>query len=224
MSSSVRALVPVKPLQFSKLRLAELLTPAERAKLTLSMLDDVLNNLAASAAISDTVIVTRDPVVAELAKQRGVSLISESETHSPPATSLNAALTFAARQLEHETGGLLIVPGDVPLVAAGEYTAAIEAWAGDVVAVAAQDGGTNALLSRLEDAMPYCFGPNSIAHHRSAAAERGLEFNVLSSNTWSRDIDVPADVVWLAQQSDGFASVRFAKRTLRAKAQLRRSA
>jgi 2-phospho-L-lactate guanylyltransferase len=223
-SSPVRALVPVKPLHLSKLRLAELLTPAERAQLTLSMLEDVLNNLAASEAISDTVIVTRDPDVVELAKQRGVGIIAEAETIPSAAASLNDALTSAARQLEADSVALLVVPGDVPLVGAGEYTAAIQAWTRGVVAVAAQDGGTNAMLSRSEDAMPYCFGPNSIVQHRSAAVARDLEFNVISSDTWSRDIDVPADVVWLAQQSERFVSVQFAKRTLRAKAHLRRSA
>ena len=119
---------------------------------------------------------------------------------------------------------VLVVPADVPVVPASDYTMVLETWRGGVLAVAAEKGGTNGLLSRPGDGMTYHFGPDSLRRHRKAAAALGLEFTVTTTANWARDIDEPGDIAWLARQPARFVSVSVAKRMLRNNSQLRDSA
>jgi len=220
---AVQALVPVKSLADSKLRLAGLLTPAERARFTLLMLDDVLANLAATAEISAVAVVSSDSDVLKLARQRNTRVLPQPFERESAADPLNNALMFAAKQLG-EAGAVMIVPGDVPLVGADDYAAAIKGWLAGVVAVRAHDGGTNGLLSLGSDAMPYRFGSGSFEAHRAAAQALGLPFHAIEHPVWSRDIDSPDDVAWLAQYGDRCSSADFARQLLRAKDLLKRTA
>jgi 2-phospho-L-lactate guanylyltransferase len=219
----VHALVPVKSLAESKLRLANLLTPAERAKLTLTMLEDVLGNLAATPEISRVAVVSRDPDVLDLATEKNARVFSDPEPPKPGGDGLNDALMFAAKQLG-DTSALMVVPADVPLVCPADYGAALDGWKGGVSAVRAQDGGTNGLLSLGADAMPYRFGSDSLEQHRAAARALELPFHIIENAVWSRDIDSPDDLIWLAEHNDQCASAEFAAQMLSAKNILKRSA
>jgi len=220
---AVQVLVPVKPLTDSKLRLATLLTPAERAEFTLRMLEDVLANLAATPNIANVAVVSSDPDILHLARRRDARVIVEAAGSPPSADALNEALAFAAGQLPGATP-LMVVPGDVPLVDSTTYAAAIEAWPDGIGAVRSHDGGTNALLSPQPGAIPYRFGAGSLELHRAVAAARQLPFHILEYPLWARDIDSPDDLVWLAQQGRRCSSAKFAEQLLVAKDILKRSA
>src|SRR5262245_58626113 len=81
------AIVPVKPLDTAKGRLAGMLAPAERRRLVLTMLGDVLQVLAQERMIAQTFVVTADTDVAQVAVARGLQAIAE-----PAATGLNAGV------------------------------------------------------------------------------------------------------------------------------------
>src|SRR5262245_48019840 len=83
--------VPVKSLERSKRRLAPILTPLERAALTLAMVEDVLD-AAQAAAGWDVVVISPDQTVLEIAARRGVDAVVEDH---PP-------LSAAVHQVEQE--------------------------------------------------------------------------------------------------------------------------
>lgn len=200
-----------------------MLTSAERAKFSLHMLEDVLANLAATAEISRVTVVSKDPDVLALATRQNAQVLLEPEPPSTGSDGLNGALMFAAQQLG-DGCALMVVPADVPLVGPGDYRAALASWHHGVAAVRAHDGGTNALLSLCADAVPFRFGANSLEQHRAAAQALGLPFRLIENSVWSRDIDSPDDLVWLARHNEQCASADFAAQILTAKNILKRTA
>src|ERR1700736_4706566 len=87
------AIVPVKTLTHAKRRLASHLPAAARRQLVLTMLEDVLAALAASAAVGRVLVVSPDAHVAELAAARGAMVLREGRAGAARAC---AALRRAA--------------------------------------------------------------------------------------------------------------------------------
>jgi 2-phospho-L-lactate guanylyltransferase len=191
---SVWAVVPVKPFSMAKLRLATVLTDAERARLARVMFEDVLDALVASRhLLAGLIVLTSDCDAAAIAHTRGAFVVAERE----PA-GINEAL---ARAVDHLAGepdaGLLVVPADLPHVSA----AAVEEVLGclgpsHAVALvpAIADGGTNMLACRPPGVIPTCFGPRSFEAHRRAAQRAGAALSVLAWPDLGRDIDRPQDL------------------------------
>src|SRR5207245_8776187 len=101
--------VPVKSLSRAKSRLSRVLSPLERAALTLAMLEDVLD---ATLAIPgwETWVVSPDEAVLEVAARRGARPLPEER---PP-------LSAAVRQVEidaaeQDADALAILLADLPL-------------------------------------------------------------------------------------------------------------
>jgi 2-phospho-L-lactate guanylyltransferase len=191
------AVVPMKSLSRAKERLAPVLAPHERRALAQAMLEDVLACLAALPALAGIAVATRDPAIGALARRYGARPI-ESEQGAGP----NAAIGAAARVLAGEgAGGMLALPGDVPL-ATSEEVARLLAGHGPAPAVslvpAAADRGTNALLCTPLDAIPLCFGRGSFARHHDAAARRGIAARILPLPGLGLDIDRPGDLLAFA--------------------------
>ncbi|MCG8351859.1 MAG: 2-phospho-L-lactate guanylyltransferase [Chloroflexales bacterium] len=191
----IHAVVPVKNLPHAKSRLAELLTPEERRTLVLAMLSDVLATLHNVPAIAHISLISYDSTVLSLAKREGYNVIYDH------AADLNGALTQAAHA--SATAGadaLLIVPADVPLVTPAEIDQVINKLANTsgVVLASSYDGGTNALLVRPPQALPFHFGSQSLALHQHEAQDRGLCVHLLQTPGLERDIDRPADLIALA--------------------------
>ncbi|MDP2949527.1 MAG: 2-phospho-L-lactate guanylyltransferase [Chloroflexota bacterium] len=193
MGPMIAALVPAKRLSQAKGRLAAVLSDEERRRLALAMLADVLAPLLAVPRIQTTAVVSSDPQVLALARSLGAEAIVE----PPPARDVNAALTFAARALARwGIEALLVVPMDVPLLAAADVEAILDAlpFGRGVVLCPSRAGGTSALALRPPDAVPFRFGPESFAAHCYEAALRGLSPTVLRIESLMLDIDSPADL------------------------------
>ena len=147
--------VPVKALGRSKTRLAPLLTPAERATLTLALLDDVLTAATAQPAW-EVWLVSSDPAVLEAGVRWGARPVAE----------MGHTLLQAVRQVEEElrgSGELAVLLGDLPYLRAEELAAALATPGSVVAAPAASDGGTNLLLRRPPSVIPARFGRASFA-------------------------------------------------------------
>ena len=67
-------ILPVKRLDDSKLRLAGVLAPAQRRHLSLCMLEDILDTLAASVAVGGVTVVSCDTDVMELARGKAADV------------------------------------------------------------------------------------------------------------------------------------------------------
>ena len=186
------ALVPIKSLRRSKQRLASLLGPRERAELVLAMLADVLDLLESAPGVAGIAVLTRDPIVAQRARQRGHEVRGEQ-----PGAALNASLDAAARALGLRTDRLLIIPADVPAATSTDLAALLAAHEGGVtLAPADVDGGTNALLLEPPDVISCRFGPNSASRHRAAARAAGVPVQVVPDTGLGRDLDRVDDLAW----------------------------
>jgi 2-phospho-L-lactate guanylyltransferase len=180
--------VPVKSLDRAKRRLSSVLSPLERASLTLAMLEDVLD--AATAASSwETWVVSPDEAVLEVAARRGVRPMAEEK---PP-------LSSAVRQVEQEAIGasadaLAVLLADLPTVTAGALTEALRTIGPVVLSPSRDDDGTNLLLRRPPRAVPARFGRGSYRKHLDGAAARGLPVAEVERPELSFDLDTPRDV------------------------------
>ena len=194
-ASGVSAVVPVKDLQGTKSRLAPILDPGARAGLTLYMMGRVVGALE-EAGVGDVCVVSPDRIVLHEAQKRGATpLVQESR-------GLNPALEEGRRRaLDVGASTLLVLPADLPLLDADDVRAVLEASDGQSVVIS-PDGarsGTNALLVRPPDALPFAFGPDSFEAHLGAARKRGLEVRVCERPHLAFDLDTAGDLARLKQ-------------------------
>jgi 2-phospho-L-lactate guanylyltransferase len=195
-ASGVFAVVPVKDLAGTKSRLAPVLNPGARAGLTLYMMGRVVGALR-EAGVGDVCVVSPDPIVLSEALARGaVPLLQRSR-------GLNTALEEGlARALAGGASTLLVLPADLPLLDAVDVRVVLEAVGDGPRVVLSPDGarsGTNALLSRPPDALPFLFGPDSFEAHLQAARGRGLDLRVCERPHLAFDLDTAGDLARLNQ-------------------------
>ena len=193
MTAGVSVVVPVKDLQGTKSRLAPILDPGARAGLTLYMMGRVVAAVM-EAGIDDVCVVSPDAIVLDEAQRRGATpLLQESR-------GLNPALEEGRRRaLDLGASTLLVFPADMPLLDAEDVRAVLEAADGPTVVIA-PDGahsGTNTLLVRPPDALPFAFGPNSFEAHLEAARKRGLYVRVCERSHVAFDLDTAGDLARL---------------------------
>jgi len=188
------AIVPIKALTAAKSRLAAALDPAARAALTLRALGNVLTALD-TPGIAARVVVTPDEAVLRAAEATGASGLRQDGEGLNEGLAQGRAWAVAAG-----AEALLIVLGDLPLLARPDVEALLELADRPDVAVFAPDRhgmGTNALLLRPPDALPFAFGAGSLARHRAAAAARGLAPRWYDAPGTALDLDTPADLAAL---------------------------
>lgn len=187
---SVFVVIPVKTLLKSKMRLSMVLTPQERQTLTLAMLEDVLKAVKCSV-VCQTVVISSDPTVKELANNFGVSYLKERKHE------LNQAVKQATEWcIQNNANSVLILPADIPLLIPEDINRVVKLCAkGALVVISpSQNGGTNALLQKPPDLIPTHFGPNSFSKHKTEALHKGILTRVYRSKRVATDIDSPKDL------------------------------
>ena len=186
------AVVPFKGTAQAKQRLAPVLTSSQRQEFAFTMLQDVLQSLAAVPELAGILLVSVDPAAAALAAKFGAQV---SSAHA--CDGHTAAVTGAAHRLAGERLGLLTVPGDIPLVEPHdirELLAAQRAAPAFTIVPARDQMGSNAILCSPADATPLRFGENSFFPHLAAARARGIEPEVIHLPRIALDIDTPEDL------------------------------
>lgn len=184
-------LVPVKPFDEAKSRLASVLSLDERTTLMRRLLVRTLHLAAATQLFAQRLVVSRDPAVLDVARTLAAATLAED------GADLNQALAqgcLCAEQAGAES--VLILPADLPLLTAEDlqslcnplYTGA------DLVLSCSNDGGTNAMLLRLPPSIPLAFGPGSFARHQHLATAAGLRVDLVASPTLAFDVDWPEDL------------------------------
>ncbi len=188
---SVYAVVPVKDLRGTKSRLAPVLDPAARAGLTLYMMGRVVSR-ALEAGVDAVGVVSPDPIVLDEALKREATPLAQKSRGLNPA--LEEGRTWAAQS---GAAALLVLPADLPLIEAKDVRAVLAEAADGAPVVISPDGarsGTNALLLRPPDALPFLFGPDSFEAHLRAARERDAETRVCENGHLSFDLDTAGDL------------------------------
>ncbi len=191
---NVWAIVPVKPLNRAKSRLAAALSAEVREHLAIRMLQQTVSVLTESGTVSGVLVISRDNRALVVARKYGVKTVQESG-----APELNAALERASQVITSwYAQAALILPADLPLLAVSDLNAIVELGRYQQSAVIAPDRmreGTNALLMRPPGLFEYAFGPGSFEKHCQAAETAGATVHVYRSERLMLDLDTPDDLL-----------------------------
>ena len=206
------AVVPIKSLQKSKQRLSHLLSPRQRADLSLAMLKDILHILLLCRDIHKIVIVTSDPQITQIAIEHA-NLAPENEIEvlpEPEQAGLINAVTYAGKTLAKQgVQRMLFIPADVPLVSEQEiqrvlnpiFNAKELTHSGFMnIIPATESGGSNCISCMPADCMTFSFGEGSCARHVSIANKLNLHTIVTELPGIGLDVDTPEDLALLAHQ------------------------
>ena len=160
------------------------------------MLNDVLAVLDEVRGIERLVVVTRDANVYYGVEPMGVVSLYDT------GRSYRAAAAQAAQAARAGgAAGLLMLPGDLPLLTAAEVETLLEMSEDVPVTLVPSRGGegTNALLTRPPGVIPYRYGRGSYRRHVDEAERLGLATITVRLEGVAADIDEPADLLWLAR-------------------------
>lgn len=189
------AVVPINRLAAAKSRLAPALSGAGRRELAQWMAGRVLDAVKRSGAVDAIAVVSPDDEALAWARACGVGAIKQERG------GLNAGLALAREHvLARGAGALLVLLGDLPCLTPGEVARLVAAGeradaAHCVVLAPDREGqGTNGLLLRPPDLLPFAYGPGSFERHRAIARAFGVEPLVAASPGLAFDVDTPADL------------------------------
>jgi 2-phospho-L-lactate guanylyltransferase len=176
----VLAIVPFKGLDGAKTRLGTVLSPADRTRVAVEMLERVLAACEGAASIARTLLVTPEPGLGILHPE----MLADAGTGHADAVALALADPRAS-------SGVLVVMADCPLVTSDALDDLVDA-ARPLALVAARDGGVNALALRDPSRFTPQFGvPAAVTLVRARAA--GIEPVLLDDERLSLDVDRPED-------------------------------
>lgn len=186
--------IPVKPLNRAKSRLAAVLTPERRQALAIALFQHVLTVSLAQRRVLGTLVVSRDTQALALAREVGANTMQE--TGSPQ---LNVALQRASQVLiGWGAEAMLILPADLPFVTAEDLENIVhlgsEKKAHVVIATDEKHDGTNALFCRPPGIINFAYGTGSYERHIQRANQAGASVHFYSSNRLQHDIDNPDDL------------------------------
>lgn len=185
-------LVPVKNLEQAKQRLSSVLNAEERLGLAEAMLEDVLSTLAGWAGHPPVAVVTSDPRAGRLARRFGFELVEDPLNQGESEAIAQATKVCAGR----DSGGTLVLPGDIPLLQVSELERIYAAAPAEgTVLVPSFDGrGTNAVLRRPGALFPLTFGGESFPRHRRRARATGKPCVTLELPGVALDVDTAEDL------------------------------
>jgi len=198
---TVFAVVPVKDLGETKSRLSSSLDPDERAVLTLWMLEHVLATLHETDGVERVGVVSPSPRVLSLAEELDATALGQE------SRGLNNALEEGRGwAVSGDASSLLVLPADLPYLSTFDVRMLLNLLGEDERAVVISPDetreGTNALLIRPPDAVPFAFGPGSYEAHLRVARERGLEPAVYEDANLAFDLDTREDLARLRAPED----------------------
>ena len=200
------AIVPVKPLQRGKSRLAEVLTQEERLDLNRRLLAHTMDTLTAIPDIEHILVVSRDQAALSLAREYGARTVQE---HGAPQ--LNIALaraTIVART--YATRGVLILPADLPLITPEDVRTLLSRAVDPPVVVISPDRhrqGTNALLVCPAGVIEYEFGPGSFERHCASARQAGAHLEICELPSLALDMDLPEDLKLVSEALENLSQM-----------------
>ena len=191
--TDIWAVLPIKRTDQAKQRLRGALSPAGRQELVIAMFQDVLDALVAAPGLAGIAVVTEDPAIDCYARQAGCRILTEAT-----ATGHTGAVMAAARLLAAEgRDGMLTLPGDIPLVTAGEIATLLAAHRlapSFTIAPSHDELGSNAIIMSPPDVMTLRFGDDSFHPHCQAATASGLTPTIVRLPGFAGDLDSPDDI------------------------------
>ena len=194
------ALIPVRSLTGGKTRMSGTLDGIARSALIREMLSGVVSAALASGVIGRVIVISPDDEVLSLAGQLAPDLIALRQAADRPG--LIAALDQGrADAIEGGAEAMVILFGDLPLLAADDVRTIVASDAAVVISPDRHAAGTNALLLRFGPAaghpagpFRFQFGEGSFRKHLAEADRLGLAAETVVTAGTSLDLDTPADL------------------------------
>ncbi|HEY84130.1 MAG TPA: 2-phospho-L-lactate guanylyltransferase [Chloroflexi bacterium] len=196
-------ITPAKPFNEAKTRLATILSPEQRVKLSQTLLKQ---SIKTALSIGPVVVVSRGYAVRCAAKQAGARAIAEIIPDLNAAISQGIAFALAER-----ADAALVLPLDLPLLTLSELQTLVDLGMQTnpsiIIAPCRRNQGTNALLLRPPTLIAPQFGDNSFAAHQLAAQAAGVKAKIYRSPGLTHDLDTPDD--WRQIAGLGFSPLTF---------------
>ncbi|MBA3808354.1 MAG: 2-phospho-L-lactate guanylyltransferase [Solirubrobacterales bacterium] len=197
------AILPVKRFVDAKQRLGASVADDLRLELAEAMVTDVLEALEQTAAIEQTIVVTCEQAILDVAGELGAIVIADRlEEGQSAAVSLGIERALGAG-IERA----LCVPGDCPALDPDELETLLglagsnerdESAGPAVVIVPDRHGtGTNGLLLCPPGAIAPSFGADSCERHQTLARAAGVSWTLEQPSSLLLDIDTGADLAEL---------------------------
>ncbi len=187
------AIIPVKPLRRGKSRLAKVISADKRADLNQYLLEHTIQVLNTIDEIEHILVISRDKEALALARELGARTVQE---YGNP--DLNTALSRAVEVARsYETCGILIIPADLPRLAAEDIKAILAYRTDPPVVVIAPDRkkqGTNALLVCPPGLIDFKYGKESFDKHSQGALDAGARLEICNLPSLELDLDNPEDL------------------------------
>ena len=187
------AIIPVKPLRRGKSRLAKVISADKRADLNQYLLEHTIQVLNSIDEIEHILVISRDKEALALARELGARTVQE---YGNP--DLNTALSRAVEVAKsYETCGILIIPADLPRLAAEDIKAILAHRNDPPVVVIAPDRkkqGTNALLVCPPGLIDFKYGKGSFDKHSQQALDAGVRLEICNLSSLELDLDEPEDL------------------------------
>jgi 2-phospho-L-lactate guanylyltransferase len=194
-------IVPVKPLRRGKSRLSGILSEDERTALNQTMLINTLKTLNQVKEIETILVVSRDPLALSIARDFSAKTVLEDG--SPE---LNTALRRAASVAKaYFANKILVLPADLPLIKPSDIESLLKRAGKPPEIVISPDrrkDGTNALLINPADLIEFQYGPGSYNAHLKSAQEKNARIEIVESNVFGLDLDLPEDLELLNKIND----------------------
>jgi len=191
------AVVPINALALAKSRLAAALSPEDRRRLVFWMAGRVLRAARLSRVVETIAVVSPDADALDWATAHGAMPIHQDGGR------LNAGLFQARREaMRSSAEALLVLLADLPLLTPDEiraFVALLHSPSAPALALAPDRRrvGTNGMLLRPADAIPFAFGRASFVRHSELAASAGITPRIFTSPAFAFDVDEPDDVATL---------------------------
>ncbi|MBS1677798.1 MAG: 2-phospho-L-lactate guanylyltransferase [Actinobacteria bacterium] len=206
------AVVPVKRFALAKSRLGPGVEATRKPELVAAMVGDVLEAIGRARMVERTIVVSQEPLAAELAAAAGAELVSDFDDASHSAAAMTGARAAAA------TGArcVALLPGDCPLLDPRELDRMLTGVPDPYVGVIPDrhGTGTNALVLAPPDAIEPSFGEGSKERHVAAARAAGIPYGVEELASLGLDLDTPADIVALTMRVERDGGARRTARAL----------
>jgi 2-phospho-L-lactate guanylyltransferase len=191
------AVVPVKALAEAKSRLANMMSPEQRAALALEMLRHVLNVITRSGVVDQIAVV--GPTAEGLNLPPNVIHVKQT------IPGLNHALGQGKEwAIARGVDALLVVLGDLPLLTPDDLASIVQLGSDSGTVVLAPDrhnAGTNIMLAHPASLARFAFGIDSYPKHIKLHREAGATVETYISPGTALDMDTPADLFLLEHRS-----------------------
>jgi 2-phospho-L-lactate guanylyltransferase len=185
--------VPVKPFEFGKSRLAELLSIEERIKLNRALFTHMVVSIQQSKWSNFGIVISKGNEALQIARRFGFSTIVE----NPPYGLNRSIKKVIENPILKSATSITIIPSDLPLVTVEELNELYELRVkqdGLIILPDQKGEGTNVLSVMPPEAISFQYGKASFQKHINSAKSAAINVTVYKSISLAIDLDTEEDI------------------------------